>query len=622
MPSKEINELTNALNEAKASWRAKETPQALMPVEQTRRLLGAEPPAQLAASRKVMSEAMAAAPPVPAFAPAVDWRNKNGNHVSPVRDQGGCGSCVSFSCTALVESMAHIEKGVWLDLSEADSHFCSSHGANCGGWWPDQCLGEVKARGISDEPCFPYASAFPNNDIFSGPPQCKPCVNRDQRAVKIASFGAYPDPVSIKNYLTNTGPLSGCLTVFTDFFSYSGGVYHHVSGGVEGGHCVLVIGYSEAEQCWICKNSWGPNWGIGGFFKIAYSDFQFNGQLFPFYGANTVQIPATGWDSLGGILTTRPVVSRNKDGRLEVFTRGTDGALWHIWQTAPSNGWSGWGSLGGGLTSDPCLVSNADGRLEVFVRGTDNALWHKWQTAPSNGWSGWASLGGIITSNPVAGRNKDGRVEVFARGTDGALWHIWQTAPNNGWSGWASLGSQLSGTPAVAANADGRLEVFFIGPDSSLRHIWQVAPSNGWSGWASFGGVITTSPVVGQNKDGRLEVFARGTDSALWHIWQTAPSNGWSGWGSLGGILTNQPSVANNADGRLEVFVRGTDGAVWHIWQTAPSNGWSGWGSLGGAVTGDLGVGLNADGRLEVFARGTDLALKHRWQTAPNNGWS
>ena len=89
------------------------------------------------------------------------------------------------------------------------------------------------------------------------------------------------------------------------------------------------------------------------------------------------------------------------------------------------------------------VLNNADGRLEIFVRGTDGALWHKWQTAPNNGWSGWASLGGVITEAPVAGRNKDGRLEVFGRGTDGALWHIWQTAPNNGWSGWASLGGGI-----------------------------------------------------------------------------------------------------------------------------------------------------------------------------------
>jgi len=50
---------------------------------------------------------------------------------------------------------------------------------------------------------------------------------------------------------------------------------------------------------------------------------------------------------MGGVITSDPVVGRNQDGRLEVFARGTDDALWHNWQTVPNNGWSGWGSLGG-----------------------------------------------------------------------------------------------------------------------------------------------------------------------------------------------------------------------------------------------------------------------------------
>jgi hypothetical protein len=70
-----------------------------------------------------------------------------------------------------------------------------------------------------------------------------------------------------------------------------------------------------------------------------------------------------------------------------VFARGTDNALWHIWQTAANNGWSGWATLGGGVKDLLTVNNNADGRLEVFIRGMDNALWHVWQTAPSNGWN-------------------------------------------------------------------------------------------------------------------------------------------------------------------------------------------------------------------------------------------
>ncbi|MFJ9012506.1 peptidase M23, partial [Streptomyces canus] len=58
---------------------------------------------------------------------------------------------------------------------------------------------------------------------------------------------------------------------------------------------------------------------------------------------------------------------------------------------------------------------------------TDGAVWHQWQTAPSNGWSGWESLGGVITSNIAVNVNSDGRMEFFARGTDNAVWHQWRT---------------------------------------------------------------------------------------------------------------------------------------------------------------------------------------------------
>ncbi len=184
--------------------------------------------------------------------------------------------------------------------------------------------------------------------------------------------------------------------------------------------------------------------------------------------------PRGGWASEGGALASELAVGRNADGRLEVFVRGTDGALHHNWQVTPNGGWSGWNSLGGGITDSPSVGSNADGRLEVFVRGTDGALHHNWQVTPNGGWSGWNSLGGGIVGRAAVGSNADGRLEVFVRGTDGALHHNWQVTPNGGWSGWNSLGGQITNDPAVGKNADGRLEVFVRGTDGALHHNWQV----------------------------------------------------------------------------------------------------------------------------------------------------
>lgn len=303
-------------------------------------------------------------------------------------------------------------------------------------------------------------------------------------------------------------------------------------------------------------------------------------------------------------------------GRLEVFARGSDQALWHRWQTAPNNGWGGWESLGGWIDL-LAIAQNRDGRLEAFVRGSDGAVWHKSQTTPGGSWSSWVSRGGWIDLL-AANRNADGRLEVFARGSDRALWHQWQGTPGSNWSNWQSLGGVIDRL-ACGTNADGRQEVFARGSDGAVWHIWQTAPSGGWSGWQSLSGWVDRI-AVSRNADGRQEVFARGSDGAVWHIWQTAPNGGWSGWESLGGWVS-ELTATSHADGRLAVFAIGSDHALWHKRQVAPGGGWGGWESLGGWID-RLAAGRNADGRLEVFARGSDKAVWHIWQTAPNGGWS
>ncbi len=260
--------------------------------------------------------------------------------------------------------------------------------------------------------------------------------------------------------------------------------------------------------------------------------------------------------------------------------------------------WSNWESLGGGLTSGPGVCSWASGRLDVFVRGNNNALWHKWF---SGGWSGWESLGGGLTSDPAAVSWSSGRIDVFVRGNNNALWHKWYSG---GWSGWESLGGGLSSSPAVCSWASGRLDVFVRGNDNALWHKWY---SGGWSGWESLGGSLSSAPAAVSWSSGRIDVFVRGNDNALWHKWY---SGGWSGWESLGGGLSSGPGVSSWAAGRLDVFVRGNDNALWHKWY---SGGWSGWESLGGGLTSDPDAVSWGNGRIDVFARGNNNALWHKW---------
>lgn len=144
------------------------------------------------------------------------------------------------------------------------------------------------------------------------------------------------------------------------------------------------------------------------------------------------------------------MVAANEAGRLELFAVGSDGSLWHIWQTGAANndGWSAWYSHGapaGGLQSTPALARNQEGRLELLVVGADGALWHIWQTKINNGWSGWFSHGAppnaTLKTAPALALNEAGRLELFAVGTDGKLWHVWQLQQNGGWGDWFSHGT-------------------------------------------------------------------------------------------------------------------------------------------------------------------------------------
>ena len=230
--------------------------------------------------------------------------------------------------------------------------------------------------------------------------------------------------------------------------------------------------------------------------------------------------PWTGWNSPQGEIGDICAWQTDVMGGYTVQKEWSNSAGACITQSNNQSGWSGWSSLGGWI--DRIAVNkNQDGRLEIFARGGDGAVWHNWQTAPNSGWSGWNSLGGWIDMLTV-GQNQDGRLEIFARGGDGAVWHNWQTTPNGNWSGWNSLGGWID-MLTVGQNQDGRLEIFARGGDGAVWHNWQTTPNGNWSGWNSLGGWIDML-TVGQNQDGRLEIFARGGDAAVWHNWQTAPN--------------------------------------------------------------------------------------------------
>ena len=196
--------------------------------------------------------------------------------------------------------------------------------------------------------------------------------------------------------------------------------------------------------------------------------------------------------------------------------------------------WSAWLPLskppGHIVTSKPVVAQNADGRLEAFVRGDDNALYHRVQSNPgSKDYTPYASLGGFLTSDPAVALNANGRLEVFARGAFGLVYHNLQSSPGSanyvGWSrliipfpGVFGVNIPITGTPAVAKNSDGRLEIFvrdarcgfFCILGNFVFHREQLSPNNMrlYYPWLQVGNQrVGSDPIVSQNVDGRLEVL-------------------------------------------------------------------------------------------------------------------
>lgn len=235
------------------------------------------------------------------------------------------------------------------------------------------------------------------------------------------------------------------------------------------------------------------------------------------------------------------VVGANEDGRLEVFALAGDGSPWVTWQQRDPNlpAWHDWVQVSAwvdltetGKFEELAVSRNRDGRLEVFGLTENDKIWHAWQYLPNNPpWCGWSEL------NPesdrqwqkiAAGTNKDGRLELFSIDSERKVCHTWQREPGGSWSAWGQLQfdhqQHLQFKDLVAAaNQDGRLEVF--GVSSNNDAVWrtrQREPNGGWREWQRLfhhtdrymNLAVAPRPGLG------LEVFGIARDGKMWHTWQ------------------------------------------------------------------------------------------------------
>jgi hypothetical protein len=245
---------------------------------------------------------LSSGPPVvtkDALPATLDWRDFHGHSfVTPVRNQGQCGSCWAFGTVAAVEAVVSYRESQGsptLDLAEEHLLDCvgTTLGCSTGGiTWDLPFIGGTASfmtdTGVTTEQCYPYVAGASGQKGSCGAASlsaaCEAAIVKAESMTPIQSTAAaFPqwDPptftmdaatmLEVKTWLQDR-PVGCSMRAFDDLYDYSSGVYEpSANPGSSGLHVVLIVGYDDPGGHWIVKNSWGDDFGEDGYFRVKYN---------------------------------------------------------------------------------------------------------------------------------------------------------------------------------------------------------------------------------------------------------------------------------------------------------------------------------------------------------------